>query len=78
MGIIKKAEKDLSSKEVFSFILQPGFSTKEKVTQLSGRGVGQDVVKRLIDEMGGNIAIESEVDKGTMITLRIPLTLAIV
>lgn len=77
MGIIQKDE-NLSLKEIFSLILQPGFSTKEDVTQFSGRGVGLDIVKRHIEEIGGNIEIESEVDKGTAIRLRIPLTLAIV
>lgn len=78
MGLTKKTQKDLTTKEIFAFIFQPGFSTKEKVTQFSGRGVGLDVVKRHIDEMGGNISIESEINQGTKITLRIPLTLAIV
>lgn len=78
MGFTKKTVNNLSSKEIFSFIFEPGFSTKEKVTQFSGRGVGLDVVKRYIDEMGGNIMVESEINKGTKITLRIPLTLAIV
>ncbi len=71
-------ENELSDKEVYSLLFAPGFSTAEKVTGLSGRGVGMDVVKRTIDALNGSIEITSIKDKGTTITLKIPLTLAII
>ena len=77
-GIYDGDGNELSDREVFSFILEPGFSTKEKVTEFSGRGVGMDVVKDNIDKIGGNIIIESEQGKGTSISLKIPMTLAII
>jgi len=63
--------------EVWSLIFEPGFSTAEVVTDVSGRGVGMDVVKRNIQSMGGRIDIESHKDIGTTMTIRLPLTLAI-
>lgn len=74
------AAKDaaLTDKEIFAFILHPGFSTKEAVTEYSGRGVGMDVVAQNIAKVGGTVAIDSVRDKGTTITLRLPLTLAII
>lgn len=77
-NLLTKSPEDMSDKEVFSLILLPGFSTKEDVTEYSGRGVGMDVVKRSIEKVGGNIQIESEKDKGTTISIKIPLTLAII
>jgi two-component system chemotaxis sensor kinase CheA len=77
-NLITKSPEDMSDREVFSLILLPGFSTKEDVTEYSGRGVGMDVVKRSIEKVGGNIQIESEKDKGTTISIKIPLTLAII
>ena len=56
----------------------PGFSTNQEVTEYSGRGVGMDVVKKNVESVGGTIAISSETGHGTTITLKIPLTLAIV
>lgn len=76
-GIIK-ADADLSEKECFNLILHPGFSTAEEVTGVSGRGVGMDVVKRSIDNLRGQIDINSEKGHGTTISLRLPLTLAII
>jgi len=70
--------KLIQKKDVFDFILHPGFSTAEKITNMSGRGVGMDVVKTNITSIGGQIEIESEEDKGTTIHLQIPLTLAII
>lgn len=67
-----------SDKEIFNMILQPGFSTAEKITNLSGRGVGLDVVKKQIEGLKGTVNIESEMGKYTKITLEIPLTLAII
>jgi len=59
-------------------IFMAGFSTAKKVTSVSGRGVGMDVVKRAIDALRGNIEVQSEMGKGTTITLKLPLTLAII
>lgn len=66
-----------SSKEVWQLIFAPGFSTAEKVTDISGRGVGMDVVRRNIEQMNGRIEIDSELGQGTRIVIRLPLTLAI-
>ncbi|MBU3074744.1 chemotaxis protein CheA [Clostridium estertheticum] len=77
-GLVSKAEEELTDKEIFSFILLPGFSTNENVTEYSGRGVGMDVVKKNIDDIGGSISIESEKGKGSEISIKIPLTLAII
>ncbi len=68
----------LSDEEVYSFIFMPGFSTMDLVTDLSGRGVGMDVVKTSIENLNGSISIESEKGKGTKVTIRLPLTLAII
>jgi two-component system chemotaxis sensor kinase CheA len=69
---------ELADKEVFGFIFQPGFSTAKEVTNISGRGVGMDVVKRAIETLRGSIEIQSEKNKGTTVTVKLPLTLAIV
>jgi two-component system, chemotaxis family, sensor kinase CheA len=69
---------ELSNKEIWGLIFAPGFSTASKVTSVSGRGVGMDVVKQAIDALRGSIDVQSELHKGTSITLRIPLTLAII
>lgn len=78
-GVISEKEADnMSDKDAFSLIFKPGFSTAAKVTNVSGRGVGMDVVKTNIDKLGGTIDIESEAGKGSVIKLKIPLTLAII
>jgi len=78
-GIITEREADnLSEKEVLGLIFKPGFSTAATVTNVSGRGVGMDVVKTNIEKLNGIIDIDSEVGKGTIIKLKIPLTLAII
>ncbi|MFA6137646.1 MAG: chemotaxis protein CheW [Sulfurimonas sp.] len=78
-GIITEAEADvLSDKEAFALIFKPGFSTAAAVTSVSGRGVGMDVVKTNIEKLNGIIDIESEIDVGTSMKLKIPLTLAII
>lgn len=64
--------------QIFSLIFEPGFSTADKITNISGRGVGMDVVKTNIEKIGGSVAITSEIGVGTTFKLRIPLTLAIV
>ncbi len=76
-GIIN--EKDsISTQEVNQLIFHPGFSTAENVTDLSGRGVGMDVVKRNVEGLQGSIEIESKPNKGTTFRIRLPLTLAII
>ena len=67
-----------SDKEVFKQIFQPGFTTVHKVSDMSGRGVGMDVVKRVIDKLQGTIEIHSQPGQGTKIDLQVPLTLAII
>ncbi|WP_368518609.1 chemotaxis protein CheA [Rhizobium sp.] len=76
-GLIQPGAQ-LSDKELLQLIFQPGFSTAEKVTNLSGRGVGMDVVKKTIETLRGAIDITSDFGKGSEIALRIPLTLAII
>lgn len=71
-------DAEVSERELFHFIFAAGFSTAEKVSNVSGRGVGMDVVKRAIDALRGQISIDSELGKGTLITIRLPLTLAII
>jgi two-component system chemotaxis sensor kinase CheA len=77
-GILTKNEEDMTDKEIFNLILLPGFSTKDKVTEFSGRGVGMDVVTKNIEAVGGTLSVDSVEDKGTVITMKIPLTLAII
>ena len=72
------ADAVLSEAQTFALIFEPGFSTAESVTELSGRGVGMDVVRRTIDSLRGSIEIESKPGLGTSVTLRLPLTLAII
>jgi len=76
-GIIS-AGAELSDKELFALIFAPGFSTAKKLSSVSGRGVGMDVVKRAIEALRGSIEITSVHGQGTRITVRIPLTLAII
>ncbi|MBN2715385.1 MAG: chemotaxis protein CheA, partial [Deltaproteobacteria bacterium] len=84
--ILKKAiekgliapDSELSTREIYNLILQPGFSTAEKVSNVSGRGVGMDVVKKQIDALRGSIEIKSRQGSGTTIELSLPLTLAII
>lgn len=73
-----RSEKDFTDKEVYNFITLPGFSTKKQVTEYSGRGVGMDVVVKNIQEVGGVLDIDSEEGKGSTMTMKIPLTLAII
>jgi two-component system, chemotaxis family, sensor kinase CheA len=71
-------ESNLSDKEILNLLLLPGFSTAKTVTNVSGRGVGMDVVKRQIDLLRGSVLIASEEGKGTSVSLTLPLTLAII
>lgn len=78
-GIITKKEaENMSDKEAFTLIFRPGFSMAAKVTNVSGRGVGMDVVKTNIEKLNGIIDIDSELGVGTSMKLKIPLTLAII
>ncbi|MGE0173622.1 MAG: chemotaxis protein CheW [Oligoflexales bacterium] len=76
-GLVKPDEK-LSEREIFNLIFEPGFSTAEKVSNISGRGVGMDVVKKQIMKLKGLVEIESKKQQGSTIIIRLPLTLAIV
>jgi len=76
MGLSSK--KDLPEKEIFNLLFLPGLSTSEKITSLSGRGVGMDVVKKAIDSLHGTIQIDSKKGHGTNIKISLPLTLAII
>jgi two-component system chemotaxis sensor kinase CheA len=77
-GMLKKNEKDYSTREIYNFLLMPGFSTNDVVTEYSGRGVGMDVVKKNVEKIGGDVNLTSEEGKGTKVLFKIPLTLAIV
>ncbi len=75
-GLYKGGE--LTDQEIYNFIMLPGFSTAKKVTEISGRGVGLDVVKRNIENLRGNIEIFSEKGSGSLFRIKLPLTLAII
>lgn len=76
-GLVSPEEK-LEPREIYDLIFAPGFSTAEKVTDLSGRGVGMDVVRRNIERLRGKIEIDSALGRGTRFTISLPLTLAII
>jgi two-component system chemotaxis sensor kinase CheA len=76
-GIVSK-EESLPDEEIYNLIFQPGFSTAEVVSDVSGRGVGMDVVRRNINDLGGNVYIDSRSGQGSTLTIRLPLTLAII
>jgi two-component system, chemotaxis family, sensor kinase CheA len=76
-GLVADPEK-LGEAELFRLIFEPGFSTAEKVTDVSGRGVGMDVVRRNIEALRGTVTVESKEGSGTKLTVRLPLTLAII
>jgi two-component system chemotaxis sensor kinase CheA len=71
-------DAQLTEAQIFAFILAPGFSTAQQITDVSGRGVGMDVVRRSVEALRGTIDIASKPGKGTTVTLRLPLTLAII
>lgn len=77
-GILERYEHELNEKEIYNLILVPGFSTNEQITEYSGRGVGMDVVSKNISDIGGSISVDSKEGEGTVITLKMPLTLAII
>lgn len=74
---LMKADAPLSDKEVLQFIFKPGFSTAEKVTQISGRGVGMDVVHSEIKQLGGNVKLHSAPGAGSQFTVRLPFTVSV-
>jgi len=76
--MLTKPEGEYTPKEIFQFIMQPGFSTNEAVTEYSGRGVGMDVVKSNVEKVGGTVVLDCKEGYGTIITFKIPLTLTIV
>ncbi|TCO73137.1 chemotaxis protein CheA [Marinisporobacter balticus] len=77
-GLIDKEPKEMTDKEIYSLIFLPGFSTNEEITEYSGRGVGMDVVTKNIERIKGKISVDSIAGQGTTITIKIPLTLAII
>lgn len=77
-GYTNKSENELTDKEIYSFILLPGFSTSDNVTEFSGRGVGMDVVAKNIGKIDGTVIVDSTPGKGTAVSVKIPLTLAII
>ena len=70
--------ENMSQKEIVNFLFMPGFSMSKKITDISGRGVGLDVVKSGIEQLGGDVEVTTELGKGTTFTVRLPLTLAII
>ena len=77
-GLLVKPKDQYSKKEALGLIMLPGFSTNKQVTEYSGRGVGMDVVKKNLESVGGTLSIDSDLGKGTTMTMKIPLTLSIV
>ena len=73
-----EATDELTDDEIFNLLLLPGFSTSDSVTDVSGRGVGMDVVRKKIDELRGEVSISSKLGEGTQIQIRLPLTLSII
>lgn len=76
--IDEKQAQQMSDKEILELIFLPGFSTAQKITDVSGRGVGMDAVRDVVEELKGTVQLESEVGKGSRFLLRLPLTLAII
>ncbi len=76
-GLVPENQQ-FSREEIYQFLFLPGFSTAEKITEVSGRGVGMDVVKRNIEKLRGTIEIESELGKGSVFKIKLPLTMAII
>ncbi len=74
---IASPDVEYSHRDILNFLLAPGFSTNAQVTEFSGRGVGMDVVRRNVEELGGNVSISSEMGRGMTTTIRIPMTMAI-
>ncbi|WP_284139971.1 MULTISPECIES: chemotaxis protein CheA [unclassified Virgibacillus] len=75
--ITEKQSEALTDQQIFELIMESGFSTAEEISDISGRGVGLDVVKNKIESLGGNLTIDSEVGKGSVFSIQLPLTLSI-
>jgi len=76
--VTKEALLSMPPNDVFAMIFKPGISTAKEVTSISGRGVGMDIVKSNIEKLGGSIEIDSAIDKGTTVRLKMPLTLSVI
>jgi two-component system chemotaxis sensor kinase CheA len=77
-GLISQVEAErMTKQQIFQLIWEPGLSTAEKVTEVSGRGMGMDIVKSKIELLNGTVELDSEIGKGTTVTIKLPLTLAI-
>jgi two-component system, chemotaxis family, sensor kinase CheA len=76
-GLVR-TDASVSRKELLDLIFLPGFTTTDKITSISGRGVGMDVVKRNISDLRGELAVDTEINKGTEITIKLPITLSII
>ena len=74
----KKAAERLSEKQLLEFVFMPGFTLASEVTDLSGRGIGMDIVKLKIESLGGNVSLSTSKNKGTLFSIRLPLTLAVI
>jgi two-component system chemotaxis sensor kinase CheA len=77
-NLLKKPESEMTDKEIYSLIFLPGFSTNDTISEYSGRGVGMDVVMQNILSIGGSLSVDSEEGKGMSVTMKIPLTVAII
>ena len=77
-GLVKNETEGMKDEEVWQLIFEPGFSTAEQVSEVSGRGVGMDVVKKNVEKLRGKVDVDTDPGKGTTIVLKIPLTLAII
>lgn len=77
-GLLTKSPEEMTTNEIYQLIFEPGFSTNEQISEYSGRGVGMDVVVKNIEAIGGNVSIDSKEGEGTVVTMKIPLTLAII
>ncbi|HEU4388580.1 MAG TPA: chemotaxis protein CheA [Blastocatellia bacterium] len=77
LGFVKEGE-EITDSEILQLIFKPGFSTSDNVTDLSGRGIGMDIVRRNIESLRGTVELDSRQGKGTTVTIRLPLTLAII
>jgi two-component system chemotaxis sensor kinase CheA len=75
---LAQADHDIADRELYQLVMEPGFSTAAAVTNVSGRGIGMDVVKRNVEALHGTVAIQSRPGEGTVMALRVPLTLAII
>ena len=77
-GLISEADAEkMTPRQIYQLIWDPGLSTAEKVTEVSGRGMGMDIVKSKIEELNGTVDLDSESGRGTTLTIKLPLTLAI-